>query len=440
MTFRSILISCATLVLATACGAESSSAPAYLQQPDASFAWRVLDEKNAENFDVYELELVSQTWQGVAWTHWMTVAAPRTISADHGEVALLYIDGGNQSTRPSDRIDRQEKLFGEAAARTGTLMVTLRQVPNQPLFEGLREDALIAHSFVRFLETADASWPALLPMTRAAMRAMDAVQAFARDRLSVEIERFVVTGASKRGWTTWLTGAHDGRVAAIAPMVIDTLNMKEQMGLQLEAFGSFSIEIQDYVDQDLPERAGEPLGDALLRLVDPYHQRHRLAIPKLLIIGTNDPYWPVDAAGLYFGDLVGEKLIHYMPNTGHSPGPSALQAISAFYQTVLEDEARPQLQWQVTENGHAATFSVTSDRAPVHAALWSAISPEDRDFRDEVWKSEPIEQSEGHMVAMLELPDQGFVAAYVALDFTTGGGLPITLCTTAEVFGVSLYR
>ena len=37
-------------------------------------------------------------------------------------------------------------------------------------------------------------------------------------------------------------------------MVIDTLNMKPQAKLQLLSFGSFSVEIKDYTDRNLPVR------------------------------------------------------------------------------------------------------------------------------------------------------------------------------------------
>lgn len=40
------------------------------------------------------------------------------------------------------------------------------------------------------------------------------------------VEKFLVSGASKRGWTAWLVGGVDDRVVAIAPIVMDMLNFQ----------------------------------------------------------------------------------------------------------------------------------------------------------------------------------------------------------------------
>ncbi len=39
-----------------------------------------------------------------------------------------------------------------------------------------------------------------------------------------KIEKFMVAGASKRGWTTWTTAAVDKRVIAAIPIVMDMAN------------------------------------------------------------------------------------------------------------------------------------------------------------------------------------------------------------------------
>ena len=96
-------------------------------------------------------------------------------------------------------------------------------------------------------------------MTKSAVRAMDASQEAMKKEWGLDVETFTVTGASKRGWTTWLTGAVDDRAVAIAPMVIDMLNMSPHTKLQKTSFGGKSSEqIDDY--KGLDEQIDTPRG------------------------------------------------------------------------------------------------------------------------------------------------------------------------------------
>jgi hypothetical protein len=56
-------------------------------------------------------------------------------------------------------------------------------------------------------------------MTKAAVKAMDAVTEFTTPK-GGKITRYMVAGASKRGWTTWTTAAVDKRVFAAVPIVM----------------------------------------------------------------------------------------------------------------------------------------------------------------------------------------------------------------------------
>ena len=99
---------------------------------------------------------------------------------------------------------------------------------------------MIAYTWDKFLRTGDERWPARLPMTKAVVRAMDAMTAFcasAGGRRRATVDRFVVAGASKRGWTTWTTAAVDPRVVAIAPIVIDVLNVEPSFEHHYRAYG-----------------------------------------------------------------------------------------------------------------------------------------------------------------------------------------------------------
>ncbi len=78
---------------------------------------------------------------------------------------------------------------------------------------------------------------------------MDAIQEFMASGQGggLKIDDFVISGASKRGWTTWLVGIVDKRVIGMMPLVIDALNTEAVTRHHYEAYGFFSPSLGDYV-------------------------------------------------------------------------------------------------------------------------------------------------------------------------------------------------
>ena len=267
----------------------------------------------ADDFLTYDIDLTSQVWQGITWKHALTVFVPLN-DIEHKDTVLLFIMGGSTGGKPGD----DDRAMGRKLATAAQMPVAfLNQVPNQPLLGDRKEDDLISETFLRYLDTKDATWPLLFPMVKSAVRAMDALQELGLEKHDQKIERFVVTGGSKRGWTTWLSAVADKRVAGIAPIVIDTLNFRPQMKHQKETWGRYSEQIADYTLKGLVEVMEKQPEVPLWRWVDPYTYRSQLTLPKLIINGTNDRYWVIDAMNLYWDDLVGEKHVLYVPNAGH---------------------------------------------------------------------------------------------------------------------------
>jgi PhoPQ-activated pathogenicity-related protein len=389
----------------------------YVKKPDPAFAWTQVSEGSTPAGKYTELKLTSQVWKGITWTHALIVYEPTEVI--HADAVLLFVAGGDVGRKPG--LDDHKSAFSVARA-CGARVAWLYQVPNQPLLGDKKEDELIAETFVRYLETGDEEWPLLFPMTKSAVRAMDAVQAWAREQ-NKPATRFVVTGGSKRGWTTWLTGAVDDRVIAIAPMVIVTLNMGQQGPNQLKVWGQYSEQIHDYVERGLMERAQTPSGTKLWKMVDPYTYRDRLTKPKLLINGSNDRYWTLDALDFYWDGLKGPKYLMELPNAGHGLDQNrdwAINGLGAFFRHTLTGRPMPRVSWafDTGERGEA-TLTIRAEPAPRSARLWTAKSAS-RDFRDSSWESRPL-KAESTIAERIPTPSDGHVALFGELEYEVDG-------------------
>lgn len=381
----------------------------YVRKPDPVFAWRAAGARALGAGTVHALQLISQRWQGGVWQHDLRLYVPHHF--ERHSTLLLFISGDGGGV--------DESAIRLASSLRAPVAV-LGEVPNQPLLDGKVEDDLIAESFLRYLATGDAEWPLLLPMTKSVVRAMDALQAFARRELGREVQGFVLTGASKRGWASWLAAAADPRVRGVAPRVIDMLNVPAQMPHQLASWGAYSEMLQPYTDPGLPSFIGTPAGQRLLAMVDPHAYRDRLAMPKLILLGTNDRYWTLDALNLYWDTLPGAKHVLYVPNAGHSLHEAQwTDTLACFFEQVAAQEALPELQWQHTRKGASLELAVRSAPAPRSATLWRATSPT-RDFREAQWEALALPAA-AQVQAEVALSAGEFTAAFAALGFTLNG-------------------
>ncbi|MFQ6040078.1 MAG: PhoPQ-activated pathogenicity-related family protein [Candidatus Poribacteria bacterium] len=406
----------------------------YLDIEDGAYKWELASQKELGNgITGYGLNLTSQVWQGITWQHRLNIILPEGVESP--TTALLLITGGSFSNQ--DRWSKEETEYGSLIANAiGAPVAVLRDIPYQPLFDGLKEDSLISFTFSKYLLTGDDTWPLLLPMTKGAVKAMNAVQEFAKANLDVEVNGFVVTGASKRGWTTWFTGVVDKRVKAIAPMVYDNLDLKNQMKHQLEAWGKFSEQIKEYTERELPQKLIEDVGgsDKLTSIVDPFAYVDRITVPKLTIIGTNDRYWPLDALNIYWDSLVGEKYILYVPNSGHG-----LEDISRVISDIICFSLKasgklkfPKLTWGFDKNDGAVKLSVSSDIKPETVSAWVAKSPT-RDFRDVRWERFSMTLQNGSYLYKLEKPADFFVAIFGEASYLKDGKR-FYLSTNVKIF------
>ncbi len=444
-----------TLFVASPLAAQTATARAtaggtaldrYVAAADPSFAWKAVREIPAgDGLTATLIDLTSQRWLTEAeverplWTHWITVVRPATVRSDIG---FLFISGGSLDRDPPARATA---WLAEMARDTGTVVAELRLVPNQPVVfkddpahKPRTEDDFIAYTWDHFLKTGDDRWPARLPMTKSAVRAMDAVTAFTTspDGGGRAVQRFVVSGASKRGWTTWTTAAVDRRVVAIAPAVIDVLNLVPSFTHHWQAYGAWSDAVKDYIDQKVLDRLYTPQFKALMKIEEPYEYRDRLTMPKFIMNASGDQFFLPDSSQYYVKDLRGETHLRYVPNADHSLGNSdALESVHAFYAAIVSATPRPAITWTFERNG---SIKVVTKTRPEQVKMWQATNPEARSFRlDKIGRAytstdlTPV--GPNTWVARVPRPEKGWTAFFIELTFASGGAHPFKETTGIRV-------
>jgi PhoPQ-activated pathogenicity-related protein len=252
----------------------------------------------------------------------------------------------------------------------------------------------------------------------------------------VKVSKFVVAGASKRGWTTWCAAAVDPRVEAAIPIVIDVLNVEASMRHHVAAYGFYSLAVGDYFRHGIMQRVDDPRLKALYEIEDPYAYRARLAMPKFIVNAAGDEFFLPDSSRFYFDALPGEKHLRYVPNAGHSlRGSDAWESVTAFTQAVLAGTARPKYAWSFEKDG---SIRVACATAPRQVLLWQATNPKARDFRlpviGKAYGSRALaDQGGGVFVGTIDPPREGWTAFFVEMTFDTGGTFPLKVTTGVRV-------
>lgn len=416
----------------------------YVAKTDDSYSWKIISDHTESGLRRVVVDMVSQTWRTAdevdrpKWQHWLLISIP---AKSKSNIGMLFISGGGNGGNPPSGPDERTRTIAKA---TGTVVAELKMVPNQALVfhhdgERRTEDDLVAYTWNQFLKTGDATWPARNPMVKSAVRAMDTITAVTSTDKSQSnqtrvVEKFVIAGASKRGWTTWLTGAVDDRVVGIIPIVIDVLNTQKNMNHHFAAYGFWAPSVGDYVDHRITQQMNHPRMPALLKLVDPWFYRDRLTMPKFILNASGDQFFPPDSSRYYFDDLIGPKHLRYVPNADHSlKNSDAVESLIAYYGLIVAGKPAPEFSWTMQADG---AIRVTTADKPKEVRLWQATNPDARDFRLESLGpkyTSTLLSGETEFVGKIDPPTKGWTAYFVELTYDVGGPVPLKVTTDVHI-------
>ncbi len=428
-------------IIITSCNNEiENPLKEYVYGTQDEYSYEVVDSIIKDNWTGYHIKMVSGKWLNeklvdeTEWWHYVDIIIPKDVEFDK---SLMFIDGGTKY----EEFFRLDSTSISYAIESKSVIANVSNIPFQPIDfldseqKDFYEDDLIAFSWNRFLKSGakknDAEWLPRLPMTRAVVRAMDLVQDISKKN-KVNVNEFVVSGASKRGWTVWTTAAIDKRVIAIAPMVIDMLNLNKSFENHYRSYGEYSLAVQDYVNYNIPDWMSTKEFEILMKYVEPYYFKEKFTMPKLLINAGSDEFFSTDSWRFYFNELPGDKYLQYMPNVNHSLNGRYLnENLFSFYTRILNDQNFPSIVWNIKND---SLISEVVSNQDYKVSIWEANNKETRDFRlwekGKLWNQIPLKRNSQDIYKInLKSDKEGYTATMIEFIFNPDSDFPLILTT-----------
>ncbi|CAF0836916.1 unnamed protein product [Adineta ricciae] len=395
------------LIYLTIFSSESTPLDDYVHAEDPHFGWTLINTYDEIDYKLYILNFTSQKWldenysSRSIWWHYLCITVPKKLTRP--DTAFLFIDGGSNN----DSIPQPQDLFVAATAMIavgiGSVTADLQDVPNGPIRftddpanRSRIEDATLAWTWRSFIKDSSNIYaPLNLPMTKAAYRAMDAVQQFTEQYNITTPKKFAVAGASKRGWATWLTAAVDTeRVVAAIPIVMDILNFQANLHHMYRSLIGWTFIFEEYYAANITLNVDNVNMTKLSAIIDPLNYIDRFSKTKILQIqSTGDEFFLPDNEAAFWKDLqiaTGGSFLRRMLNADHSCVGHIISlffSMRSFYISVYDNRPLPKLQWMKSSNNTHGYIRATVDFSvgpkPISALGYRAqtLDNKRRDFR-----------------------------------------------------------
>ena len=424
---------------------EYTSMSDYIESTKNEFSYDIQEVIYEENWTGYHIKMISGEWldskkvDQVEWWHYVDIIIPKQTTSSTG---IMFIDGGEKS-EDYFRLDAQSI---RNAIKTEAVIVNVSNIPFQPLNflsseqDSFEEDDLIAFAWNKFLKQGakqkDVEWLPRFPMTRAIVRAMDLAQEIVLQN-DIVVKDFVVSGASKRGWTAWTTAAVDSRVKAVVPMVIDMLNLVPSFENHYRSYGEFSPAVQEYVNYNIQDWLGTEEFKVLMSYIEPFSFIDKFTMPKYIINAGSDEFFSTDSWRFYYDKLPGEKIIRYVPNKNHSlDGRYLTEDLVSYFYRVINDIEIPSLSWNLSDNKLIAELDYDGD---YDVSVWTAKNDNGRDFRlweeGELWEETSIGKFPNNKYELnVNSNFKGYKATMIEFTIDPESEFPLIISTGPFVF------
>uniref|UniRef100_A0A2C9K2U5 Uncharacterized protein n=1 Tax=Biomphalaria glabrata TaxID=6526 RepID=A0A2C9K2U5_BIOGL len=437
----------------------------YVNTFDPNYSYTLLSQSVGADFTLHVLNMTSQKWltekvtKKPIWWHYLSIIVPHNLV--YKDTGFMWIDQGHNTDKPPTIADDFVAGITILAVNIGAVCATIKQVPNQPTvfwadpsLMNRTEDNVIAWTWREFL--LNGSNPEILlrlPMTKAVVRGFDTVSAYMQIVANIHIDKFVVAGASKRGWTTWTTAAVDKRVIGMIPCVMDLLNFQKNLHHHFRSLGGWTFAFDSYYTMNITQNLDSPNIPKMQAVIDPITYNERYTMPKMIVSTGGDEFFIPDDSHYYYDQLQGPKFLRVVPNAEHSMVGHLMNiilGIQGFFLNIVEKAPFPSLTWVRSQNSTHGSILVTSSIPPKAVTVFHAqtLDNKRRDFRlfaadpktgkalihPVIWLSRsPTKISDTKYEAIIEIPKVGWAAFFIELKFPGQKGSTMDFTTEVNI-------
>lgn len=404
--------------------------------------YSLLEEKQLSDIQLQRYTLNSQSWspQGMVvpgnWLHEVDIYIPKATREKHALVVINNGSNDGSAGKPVAPTNFDEEKLARIARATQTIVISVSNIPNQRLnYQGnatpLMEDGSMAYSWKLFMDDSQKykNLPLYIPMSAAVSQTFR----LAKQQLAQwKIDKFIVTGASKRGWATWLTALSDPDVDAIVPFAMDLLDVKESLKHMYRSYGmNWPVAFYSYYKQGIDQKINTKAFVSLMRLQDPLSYldtdlSSRFGIEKYIINASGDDFYTPDSSRFYYDKLPGSKSLRVVPNSTHNGILSVSeQSLISFVNRFQKQRKLPAITADLQDKGNKKTLLVSFSESPASVRQWTAQNPVARDFRyvcGVKYNASPVELSAGSTKVKIPLTTakSGWRATYLEATFHDG--------------------
>ena len=320
------------------------------------------------------------------WRHRVFVYVPDKFDDEISHVAHFFNRGGENRNSDGEFLTEEQMNMSPSVNRhvrlasfTGTVTIYMYDNPNQPMYyleEKARnlkrtEDAVIAYSWRHFIDNpTDYQWILQIPMNKAIINTFNAVQHFTENSIyGITLQNYVISGDSKRGWTSWLTAALDQRVIGSLPKVFDLVRTRETLHGHYRALGGWSFAFNPYYNENLTNHLDDQIFEELQCFIDPddwTYQYQNRNLPIYHTGATGDEFFLVTDINVWLEDYLRTHTnptpnfwMRYLHNAEHSQiGHELFQyssdiSLRIFYLAMAKNNWQniiPKVTWENSQN------------------------------------------------------------------------------------------